>query len=705
MSKKRENRRWIAKNLREDLEVYMYPSDDKWDDGCDDLLPTAVELCAVEEPFPEEEGAIEWKYDVIIEMNDELQDMIRDFRSTSWSWHHDLRELYLRLRPIVSSRDEWEVYAQAVNRCLRAISSHDDFDEYFGIYMEASLSLTFDTDVVDEQGYQWDAIRTLVGDLEHQGLHCIPFLTTACFVNPSDIQIAVLLRSRSDHMLAILIAPLTSTEVECTPDAFQRSLDMVDQDFLDSQDGQRFLDDVYEELTGQGRQIAMSLPPHLRRCLTRFTIPSHIVEQIKFDADPPRLQSSVNRNSGDVITSIGVAGCPCPSKATLRPEVFDGHANYGQDSACAGTRDIHGPDGTPIARATWSIIADGHGMLEYGIEWSAGAVSHMNRTLASPLMDELYLRFRYEMEQPVIAQTLSQLVEEARDDVYQSVVDALGSSAKVAMDSCGTTLAINLCVTFLQGRVAGRTRLVTVTLGDSSIALVELGKTASVQKSDGWDTPTDYAEYLEDLEVYNHHHSPVQPCRVLTGRADSPEVFTVRHDMVIPNHRGIVAQIFSEYGQHNQAVVGGVQVSAERQRIVCRSDGVRYRIYGYSQPTFWSYIGAADTGAVGVAPGVSPQFRSSFGDEMVSRTIGLLNIPKITFRSVQAPFAVAVMSDGMADTLSDPEIIKRLTEGLQSRESAAVLAQELTDRTREIAELTWRGGYDDISCSVTMIHY
>ena len=599
----------------------------------------------------------------------------------------------------------------------------------------------------------WTAVGSLVTDFSAQDIIVIPFLALACYVRPGETQIATFLRTQSRStdgrsVHAVLISPLMRGEVSCSSDAFERSLALAPEEytaFLDSQEGQVFLDTVYEELTGSSRQADLLLEPVLRRCDNTFAMPLGIVAQLEFDMDVAGLRDhSVPRGLGtippDVSISIGTAGAPSPSKAGLRPGVFtdSGKASYGQDSSCAVGRNLLGVDGIQVARISCAIVADGHGNQVYGLEWSAGAVQMLSARLMSPQMDYLYLLFQIEAGEEVITKTLRRIVQEVHDEIRTTVLDAAVARgeprhwAEMYLNSGGTTLAINLTVTFLQGQFAGISRIATVTLGDSSIVTVELSpdgiEIASVDalKNDGWDTPADYAEYLRDLNTVNAERTSrgernIVPCQVRTGRNGAPQVFRVRGDQVTYDHRGIIAQITREYARpaNQQRMVGGHQVSEERRRAMIRiRNGVetRYRIYGHVCPAkgpTWTYIGYADTGAVGETTDASPQFRSSMGDGTTSCAAGFLNVPKVSFRTTRGPIAIAVMSDGVADVLSDPEIVNRLATALRNGQAAPVLVEELVNRTREVAEDTWPAnpqlgrpaGYDDISCAITLVTF
>lgn len=597
----------------------------------------------------------------------------------------------------------------------------------------------------------WDAMTNLVSDFAHQNIKAIPFFSRGCFVATDCVYVAIMLTSSAicdDGMMvrALLIVSSRSQIAICDAPSFMRSLELVPDEyltFLESQPGQHFMDSVFSELTGGVRRTPNTLATR------QFCFPAGITDQIEFDANLNGLrQGESSLRSPDfridparIVTSSGLAGSPSPSKTSLAPLVYSGttQRTFGQDAVRIINRELLGLDGIVLARITGIIVADGHGSSQFGVEWSAGATQVIGDMLMEHQMDALYMLFQSDGGTPIIRQSLSRIISQAKERIMETVLAGNAQfrgyggmplsedEVRYYMNSCGTTLALVLGVTFMQGQMAGITRYVEVALGDSSIAMVEVAQDGStimadVRKHFGWDSPEDYAEYKANfqvcagLEAQRTH--PVMPtlCTVRSGRYNgAPALFLDEETRILPNHRGIIARIDWERTQHG-GVIGGHQVSTMRRRVMTRRDiiarpdhqepPVPYRVYGFArdgQP--WIYVGGSDTGAVGSAMDRSPQFRSSFGDEDTSRALGFLNEPKINFFTARGPLALAVMSDGVADTLSDAELINRLTRGLQSGQDAGIAAEEIVQETHQIAQRTWGRGADDISCAVAFIRF
>jgi len=588
------------------------------------------------------------------------------------------------------------------------------------------------------------ATSALVTDMtaQNESLRIVPFfatsLWTATTARPERIS-ALFLRSSTflsgpTFIHEVLIIPYGS-EVTCDYDAIERSCNAIDQhhEFLASPRGQDFLDRIYEELTGHNRQVAASLPADVRRCSYRFGISNPVINQLDFDRDSegwrysPQVTAIQNRRPPtDIMFSTGFAGTPSGSKTTLRypGPVYDPAMmqTYGQDAVGAMIRDITGIDGVHLARISCLIEADGHSDLQSGLLWAGGAVRKMSGLLLAPCMDSMYLMLQCDSPgvETAVRATMCTLVERAKTAVLSEVLAEYGRGAHHMMDGAGTTLAICICVTFTHGSMAGVTRVIKATLGDSSILHVELTPesggivSADVTKASGWDELSDYAEYLADLAAYNQarEETPLEPCQVYANRAITSPMFLVHQDQVVLNHLGVIRQIRTEYANPNPAAVGGVQASRERRRIAIKTDSsggeLRYRIYAHTsltEPTDWIYTGHCDTGAVGQARGSSPQFRSSFGDATTSQALGLLNIPKVSISTIRGPVVFIAMSDGMADALSDPDMVETAARHLRSGGIASDLATELVERARQISLPTWGRNHDDISCVVAVIGF
>ncbi|NBO66165.1 MAG: hypothetical protein EBU88_15210, partial [Acidobacteria bacterium] len=558
----------------------------------------------------------------------------------------------------------------------------------------------------------WDAMSNLVSDFAHQNILAIPFFSRGCFTMRDCLYVAVMLISdattdQNMPVKALLVVPSTSETATCDASTFMRSLELVPDEylsFLEAPNGQHFLDSVFSELTGGARRSPNALATR------QFSFPTGITAQINFDGDLNGLRQGLSAPRAPDLgvdpimmrNSFGSAGVPSPSKVALSPRIYNRSTQrtFGQDAARIINRELLGLDGIVLAKITCLIIADGHGSSQFGVEWSAGATEVIGNMLMEPQMDALYLLFQSEASTAIIRQSLLQIIGQAKERVLETVLAGhaqfLGyggmplteDEVRYSMNSCGTTLAFVLGLTFMQGQLAGITRYVEAALGDSSIAIVELATDgtpvkADVRKHFGWDTPEDYADYKASFQacatLEAQRAQPVMPtlCTPRSGRYNgAPALFLDDGDRVFPNHSGMIARINWERTQRG-GVVGGHQVTAKRRRIMLRHDiiarpdqqdpPVPYRVYGFVKPGQpWTYVGGADTGAVGSARGRSPQFRSSFGDLDTSRDLGFLNEPRITFFTARGPLALAVMSDGVADSLSDAELIERLTRGLQN---------------------------------------
>jgi len=426
-----------------------------------------------------------------------------------------------------------------------------------------------------------------------------------------------------------------------------------------------------------------------------FNLRQDTVDQILFKNSESKINHEFN---GTITINHTCFGAPQPRKSSYSFAGKDASSfTFGEDSCTSECIDIL--DGQ--AKLTLLLVNDGHGGSPGGLEWSARATKCLKEKFLNPEFFPKYI--------DLLDQELEIFFEPHIEECIQKVVKELEKESWMInnWDTAGTTMALTICITFLDGS----SKIININLGDSAFMHVDYNKSTCVNRHHGWETLNDFQEYLNQIPLYVEKYPHCEnPTIVIPGWASPDEIYYkfYQHENNIAtlHHPEILSMIYYLYEHISARSIGGHQVSESRRHVAFRDkdfDGIysktnKYRIYAFLQNDIVQYVGHTNNGAYNLG-----QFRSSFGDIYTTKYLGLLNKPVITVKTVKGPLAIIVMSDGVGDMISDPKLRDFLWEALDKNDSVQNVGQKILDYTLQLANSTFGVHHDDISFAIALL--
>jgi serine/threonine protein phosphatase PrpC len=530
-------------------------------------------------------------------------------------------------------------------------------------------------------------VRKLLNDMRECNVYVVPLVSPRVLLDPISEYTAILLKSHLDLPNEPRIAAMYFIPIDC-------------KDNLVTQLQWNASVNISNRLYPNHLHLLNNFYPKLRAEVfgRTFNLRQETVDQILFKNTETK---NVKEFNCKMTINHACFGSPQPRKAHF---TFSGKGSqdpnsfvFGEDSCTSESIDILNGQ----ARLTLLLVNDGHGGSPGGLEWSARATNCLKEKFLNPEYFSKYIDL-YDDE-------LQLFFESKIEECIHSVTKELENESWMIhnWDTAGTTMALSICITFLDGR----SKIININLGDSAFMHVDHNKSACINRSHGWETLDDFQEYLNQIPLYVQKYPNCEnPTIVIPGWASPNETYykfyKYENNIATLNHPEILSMIFYLYEHINARSIGGHQVSESRRHVVFRDkdfDGIynktnKYRIYAFLQNDIVQYVGHSNNGAYNLG-----QFRTSFGDIYTTKYLGFLNKPLITVKTINGPFAIMVMSDGVGDMISDPKLRDFLWESLDNNDSVQNVGQKILDYTLKIAHATFGVHHDDISFAIALL--
>ena len=536
-----------------------------------------------------------------------------------------------------------------------------------------------------------EGVRKLLNDMRECNVYIVPLVSHRVLLDPLSEYTAILLKSHLElpnepRLGAMYFIPIDSKDNLVTQLQWNASVNIANRLYPDHL---HLLNIFYLKLK---TEVFGKI----------FNLRQETVDQILFKNTETKTVREVN---GEIIINHGCFGHAQPKKSHF---TYQGNGSkdtnsfvFGEDSCTSESIDILNGK----ARLTILLVNDGHGGPPGGLEWSARATCCLKEKFLNPKYYSNYI--------DLLDDDLKIFLESKIEECIHQVTRDLENDDWIInnWDIAGTTMALTICITFLDGPQKGSNKIINLNLGDSAFMHVDYNKSACASRYHGWETLDDFQEYLNQIPLYLEKFPNCQnPIIIVPGWASPCDIYYkfYKHENYIAslNHPEILSMIYYLYEHINARSIGGHQVSESRRHVAFRDkdfDGLysktnKYRIYAFLQNDIVQYVGQTNNGAYNLG-----QFRTSFGDIYTTKYLGLLNKPLITIKTVYGPLAIMVMSDGVGDMISDPKLQDFLWEALDKNDCVKDAGQRILEYTLQIAQKTFGSNHDDISFSIALI--
>jgi len=536
-----------------------------------------------------------------------------------------------------------------------------------------------------------EGVRKLLNDMRECNVYIVPLVSHRVLLDPLSEYTAILLKSHLElpnepRLGAMYFIPIDSKDNLVTQLQWNASVNIANRLYPDHL---HLLNIFYLKLK---TEVFGKI----------FNLRQETVDQILFKNTETKTVREVN---GEIIINHGCFGHAQPKKSHF---TYQGNGSkdtnsfvFGEDSCTSESIDILNGK----ARLTILLVNDGHGGPPGGLEWSARATCCLKEKFLNPKYYSNYI--------DLLDDDLKIFLESKIEECIHQVTRDLENDDWIInnWDIAGTTMALTICITFLDGPQKGCNKIINLNLGDSAFMHVDYNKSACASRYHGWETLDDFQEYLNQIPLYLEKFPNSQnPIIIVPGWASPCDIYYkfYKHENYIAslNHPEILSMIYYLYEHINARSIGGHQVSESRRHVAFRDkdfDGLysktnKYRIYAFLQNDIVQYVGQTNNGAYNLG-----QFRTSFGDIYTTKYLGLLNKPLITIKTVYGPLAIMVMSDGVGDMISDPKLQDFLWEALDKNDCVKDAGQRILEYTLQIAQKTFGSNHDDISFSIALI--